>query len=250
MKSLELTRFESANHTRPAVRMGAVVETSKAYTLASSHGMVVVGGMCPTVEVVTGNGTLIASNSTHLSDLFWALRGGGGGAYGVVVSMTVKNFRDTYTSSAHLTIPNNTTNTESLYEFIGFVMALAFVAGLHKRELDTLMQQAFETVSDLHLDFEYTSSESPAFLSAFSSLPMMWNVSDYNAGGRLIPRDLVTMNNNTEGLVKAIRHVGSHTLFSAVSFNVRDEASSPDEVAVYPSSHEALFNTFIGVPTS
>jgi hypothetical protein len=38
--------------------------------------------------VVLANGTLITTNAYQYSDLFWALRGGGGGTYGVVLSAT------------------------------------------------------------------------------------------------------------------------------------------------------------------
>jgi FAD/FMN-containing dehydrogenase len=41
-------------------------------------------------EVVTANGKLVKANSKENSDLYWALNGGGGSTYGVVVSMTAK----------------------------------------------------------------------------------------------------------------------------------------------------------------
>ena len=39
-------------------------------------------------EVVLSNGTIVTANACSEPDLFWALRGGGGGTYGVVTSMT------------------------------------------------------------------------------------------------------------------------------------------------------------------
>lgn len=42
------------------------------------------------LEVVTADGRLLQCDSTHHDDLFWALRGGGGGNFGVVVSFTFK----------------------------------------------------------------------------------------------------------------------------------------------------------------
>jgi hypothetical protein len=38
--------------------------------------------------VVLANGTLVTTNAYQYPDLFWALRGGGGGTYGVVLSVT------------------------------------------------------------------------------------------------------------------------------------------------------------------
>ncbi|KAF7956664.1 hypothetical protein EAE96_003998 [Botrytis aclada] len=281
-----------------AVKVGAGVHAIDAYTFANLHDLVVVGGNCPTVglaggysqggghgplasthslgadqvlewEVVTVNGTLLTANSTHYADLFWALRGGGGGNYGVVVSMTVKAFPDTYASSAYFTILDNGTNTDTIDEAIGgfltvlpnivdagvyalwvvepagFFLMPAFVPGLHKEELDTIMQPTLSILSSLNLDYQYTSSESSTFLSAYEALTSNWNVSDWNTGGRLIPRD--TASNKTQELVAAIRNIGSQTLFSGVSFNVKNAVSSPDEVAINPYFRETLFNVFSGV---
>ena len=43
-------------------------------------------------EVVTADGELVTADLTHNSDLFWALKGGGPGAFGVVISATLKAF--------------------------------------------------------------------------------------------------------------------------------------------------------------
>lgn len=42
------------------------------------------------VELVTPDGRFITADETQNSDLFWAIRGGGGATWGVVTSMTVK----------------------------------------------------------------------------------------------------------------------------------------------------------------
>lgn len=43
-------------------------------------------------SVVISDGTFLTVNSHQHSDLFWALRGGGGGTYGVVTSVTYKTY--------------------------------------------------------------------------------------------------------------------------------------------------------------
>ncbi|OAA67716.1 FAD-binding, type 2 [Akanthomyces lecanii RCEF 1005] len=45
-------------------------------------------------EVVTADGKLLVANDYQNRDLFWALRGGGGGTFGVVVSVTIRTFPD------------------------------------------------------------------------------------------------------------------------------------------------------------
>lgn len=41
-------------------------------------------------HLVTANGTFITANETSNSDLFWALRGGGGSTFGIVTSAIVR----------------------------------------------------------------------------------------------------------------------------------------------------------------
>ncbi|KAJ5167687.1 uncharacterized protein N7482_003281 [Penicillium canariense] len=45
-------------------------------------------------EIVTANGALVTANSYQNTDLFWALRGGGGGTFGVVTSVTLRTFEE------------------------------------------------------------------------------------------------------------------------------------------------------------
>jgi hypothetical protein len=103
----------------PAVTVGAGTRWLEAYRAVTARGRYVQGGGCLTVgaaggftqgggfgslskhygtaagnlleaEVVTAGGeTLVASAHQH-PDLFWALRGGGGGTFGVVSSMTFR----------------------------------------------------------------------------------------------------------------------------------------------------------------
>lgn len=44
------------------------------------------------IEVVTPDGRFVTASLEQNSDLFWALRGGGGSTFGVVVSVTVRVF--------------------------------------------------------------------------------------------------------------------------------------------------------------
>ncbi|KAI0896946.1 FAD-binding domain-containing protein [Annulohypoxylon nitens] len=299
MKSLELIEYNSADYKGPAIKIGAGVLATDAYNFAHSHGLVVVGGNCPTVgiaggytqggghgplaslhglgadqvlewDVIIANGTLVKANATQNNDLFWALRGGGGGTYGIVVNMTVKAFPDTYASSAYLTALDNGTNTDTIYKSIktflttlpslvdagifalwvvspsGFSLMPAFAPGLHKNDLDKLLQPVIDDMNQLGLNYTYSSTENDTFLSTYDALPTKWNVSDYNSGGRLIPRDLVT--NNTDALLKAIREIGTENILTGVSFNVKNGVSSPDEVAVNPYFREALFDVFLAIP--
>jgi FAD/FMN-containing dehydrogenase len=103
----------------PAVSLGAGTRWLEAYQeVTGKHGRYVQGGGCTSVgaaggflqgggfgswskkfgiaaaglleaEVVTADGKLVIANACQHEDLFWALRGGGGGTYGVVTKVTL-----------------------------------------------------------------------------------------------------------------------------------------------------------------
>ncbi|KAH8700027.1 hypothetical protein GQ44DRAFT_718088 [Phaeosphaeriaceae sp. PMI808] len=300
MKDIDLIEnHQGADYSGPAIKVGAGVEAIEAYNFANSHNLMIVGGNCPTVgiaggftqggghghlaskyglsadqvlgwEVVTGTGELVTANSTSHPDLYWALRGGGGSTYGVVVSMIIKAFPDTYFSTAYATVLNNGTNTDALYEAVGtflqtlpslvdagafvvwvaapfgFMIMPATAPDLHQKDLDKLLEPFTTKLNDLKLEYQYTSWEKPTFLSNYNSQKSSWNVSDYNLGGRLIPRSLVE--ENPEGFLDAVRFISSQTLMSGVTFNVADGVSSPDEVAVNPYFRKALVGVSVGTP--
>lgn len=106
------------NSTVPALTFGAGTRWLEAYKAATDVGMYVQGGGCTSVgasggfiqgsgfgsfskmfgtgaggvlqfEVVTADGEIRIANAAQNSDLFWALRGGGGGTFGVVTKTTL-----------------------------------------------------------------------------------------------------------------------------------------------------------------
>ncbi|KAJ5776175.1 uncharacterized protein N7511_001186 [Penicillium nucicola] len=105
------------------VTLGAGVQLHEMYAYLGSKGLMVTGGASNTVgvaggyiqggghsflgslhgmasdnalefQVVLADGSLVFANSYQNADLFYALRGGGGGSFGVVVSVTVKAYPD------------------------------------------------------------------------------------------------------------------------------------------------------------
>lgn len=107
----------------PALTIGAGTRWLEAYDAATNqHNRYVQGGGCTTVgaaggfiqgggfgsfskkygtgamgilqvEIVTADGKTLIANQCQNKDLYWAVRGGGGGTFGVVTKMTLKTYK-------------------------------------------------------------------------------------------------------------------------------------------------------------
>ncbi|KAK8070582.1 FAD binding domain protein [Apiospora hydei] len=227
------------------------------------------------MEVVTPTGEFVIASPKENTDLFWALRGGGGGTFGVVTSATVKAFPDTYGSTASMMVANTGTNADALYSAIGgfiqkalpglvdagafvvwiaapfgFMISPAVAPGLTSTELDKLMQPMVDILKGAGLEYQYASAQHKTFLDSFESYSQAtsWNVSDYNVGGRLIPRSLAL--ERTDELVGAIRHISTTAFMSGVSYNVARGVAAAGDVAVHPYFRETLFGLALGTPVN
>ncbi|TGJ78842.1 hypothetical protein E0Z10_g9927, partial [Xylaria hypoxylon] len=125
----EVVQYKSQHYTGPALKAQSGVTGAQMAEFAFKHGYRAVVGSCPDVgvvggftqgggislmsgvyglgadnvlewEVVTVDGRHITATPTRNADLYWALSGGGGGTYAVVVSMTTRLFKDGTTSGA------------------------------------------------------------------------------------------------------------------------------------------------------
>ena len=74
------------------------------------------------ITIVTANGNHVIANPYQNEDLFWALRGGGGGTWGVVTSVTYKTHPYTPLSSALLLA--NSTNANSTQNILAEIIRL------------------------------------------------------------------------------------------------------------------------------
>ncbi|PVH95572.1 FAD-binding domain-containing protein [Periconia macrospinosa] len=303
-KGKEFIDYDSPTYTGKAFKFGAGISVTEAYEFAKSHGKVVVGANQPSVglvggytqggghgplasllglaadqvlewEVMLASGQVVTASksSGDYSDLHWALCGGGGGTYGVVISATVKAHKMLdVVSIADLTLqipPNATTEIENeFYDAVGtfishvptindagciaiwyitsqtFTLATLFAPSLSQESLDKLLQPVLEAYDTGRLSFAYSSKQYTDFLEAFQTQSSV-EVSNLNIGGRLIPRELI--DNDISALTASIRNITTRgALFSGVSFNVSQ--FEPESIGVNPYWRRSAFDAVVAMP--
>ena len=286
VNALEAYEFADAN--------GVVVVGGNCPTVGIAGGYTQGGGLGPLAskfglaadqvlewEVVTADGKLLTATPEQNADLFWALNGGGGGTFGVVASLTVKVHQSVEISAAQLMFTKTEENEDAFYDVVStfhnslpamvdagavinfvivpnaFVMTPAVAPNITPAQLDTFMQPTFDKLNHHGIPYQYNPQHFPTFLEYYQKMSLHpANVSDFQMGGRLIPRSLVQpdptpgIQSRTSELVSAIREIISHgdTVFSGVSFNVANSAPSPSTVSANPYWREALYSAVFGIP--
>lgn len=101
-------KIATGNDARPATGGGWALNGGHG-NLATTYGL----GADNLVEVsiVTPDGQLRIVNQCQDSDLFWALRGAGGGAFGVVLNVTIRAYVDSPVTMGIFSISNGTPET-------------------------------------------------------------------------------------------------------------------------------------------
>ncbi|KAJ4130590.1 hypothetical protein NW754_009643 [Fusarium falciforme] len=141
LKTIEFSEWSDDYYNGPAVTVGAGVVGYEVLEAAHAKGFTVVNGECATVglaggftqggghsalstqfglgadqtlsfTVVTADGRTVVASPTQNADLYWALSGGGGGTFGVVVSMTVKVYKSQNVGGAAFQLLAPTTTPE------------------------------------------------------------------------------------------------------------------------------------------
>ncbi|KAL5344380.1 hypothetical protein ACLOAV_010640 [Pseudogymnoascus australis] len=147
LKSINFIKsYSSPSYRGPAFKLGAGIQVLDLYEAAKKYGVTAVGGECKgvgvtggyiaggghspisskygmgadqvlSIDVVTPSGRFITADENNNKDLFWAIRGGGGGTFGVVTSMTVKVHPKMHFSGVTFTILSgaNTNVTDGLF---------------------------------------------------------------------------------------------------------------------------------------
>jgi hypothetical protein len=307
LKDIEFLNWNDTNYSGPAVKVGAGVEGFEAIEAASPHGLAVVTGECSTVgiaggfaqggghsilstifglgadqaleyEVITASGEFVTASATENSDLYWALSGGGGGTYGVVISLTVRvhpagtvggaslafapvgGDTETYNgavSQFHSLLPSMIDHGVSIVYFLTnasfSIQSLTAFNSTGEFVQETVLTPFTQVLENLSIPFNATYT-TLSYLDHYNTyegpLPYgFFTVGGFQYGSRLIPRSLIEDDNAS--LQKAITNlttgggvfiIGSSASYAAPSSGIPN--------AVFPPWREALIQMQLLTPYS
>ena len=94
----------------PSVGLGGYIQGGGHGPLASTHGLA--SNQVLQMTVVTTTGDVLTANDFQNQDLFWALRGGGPGQYGVVTEYVIKHFPapENVVTASFMMVPQGNSN--------------------------------------------------------------------------------------------------------------------------------------------
>ncbi|KAJ5248565.1 FAD/FMN-containing dehydrogenase, partial [Penicillium chermesinum] len=306
LKDISFVDYKSPSYSGKAVKLGAGVQVSESNAAAHAKGLTIVGGNARSVgisggysqggghgqlvsqyglaadqvlewEVVTGTGDLVtATPDNEHADLWWALAGGGGGTYGVVVSMTSKAHPELNTATANLTFSSVGTTQTAFYGAVrtflestlgrlldsrgaavwyivdgAFELVPITLPGGSKQDLQSIMSPLLGKLKQENISYEYSIQDFPTWYASFEAMSADVNVTEDNIGGRLIPRSVV--DNQTEALLDRFREIAdAGAVLSGISVNAslvhRNQTLPPN--SVNPAWRDAAIDIVVGKPLS
>jgi hypothetical protein len=308
LKSIEFLNYKSKDYNGPAIKMGAGVQGFEAYNAAHAQGLRVVGGTCLTVglaggysqggghsvlastyglgadqtlewEVVTADGKLVTASPTKNSDLYWALSGGGGGTYGVVLSLTSKAHPDGEIGGATLAFNAAGISLDTFWDAVSvwhaglpaivdrgvqtihavgggaYILEVLTWPGHSEAEVTALLQPFTNALKDRNISYFLNVVSSPNFLEHFAKFlgPLPFGPPSFNAdqvtGGRLVPRSVVQTNN--AALTSVLRNIVDNNYFLAffgVNVSHALVGNTPSSNAVLPAWRDAIMSVMVGAP--
>jgi len=305
LKKIEIIKtYKSSWYSGPAVKLGPGVIAGEAYQAVSAAGYRIVAPECGLTgmaggytqgvghsqlttayglapdqvlewEVVTPSGQYLTATPKQNEDLYWALAGGGGGTYGIVLSMTVRAFPDGPVAGGALIIDN--TNNTAFWEAIAiwFNTAPSFVkdtpnnvqflvtnATLYVFDfilpdqpvsaINSLLSTYLPELTSRNLTYNLTTYQSRNYVAnlekSYGNLPYGHLCPNYPViSSRLIPRATVLNRTANAELMSVFREitqdgtwfVGCSIINTAESNNTKIRPSHPPN-SVHPAWREAI----------
>lgn len=240
---------------------------SSIYGMAADH---VLG-----FEVITPIGEFVTANSTSNPDLFWALRGGGGGTFGVVSSVTIKVYKDMPVATASWTLESSKLGKDKFWAAIRayfdraidnvdagtysywltvpsgqnftFIMQPLFAPNKTAAQLNTLLGPYLSKLTALNIPFSPKITEYKSFFPAWQSQFPLEAMEDVTSvvSSRLFPRSNFaseTGRNLTFNVLRATAEAGA----TLIAFNMANRGSAPDN-AVNPAWRNSIYHIIAGL---
>jgi hypothetical protein len=299
MNSVEvIPSYSSSYYNGPAIKMGAGVRGVDVLPVAQASGLVVITGSCPSVgivggytqggghsslsstygmaayqalewEVILADGSHVVATPTQNKDLYWALSGGGPGTYGVVVSLTVRAYKDVQVGGATIYFTPARVSNDTYWDGIaawlagipalvdagasaGFLMSSSFflvqpvtLPGATKDDMKKLLTPLSNKLDSLNITYSLNITSESTFLEHYAlylgPLPGGAYPVDRLMGGRFVPRSVVQQ--NKDGLVNTLRYLAENTdaFLGAVALtSSAGEAIAPNSIT--PKWREAVIS--------
>ncbi|KAL8882140.1 MAG: hypothetical protein Q9198_000812 [Flavoplaca austrocitrina] len=259
-----LANYSSPSYSGPAVKFGAGVIAGEAYETVRKAGYRIVapecgltgvtggyvqgGGQSQLVtayglaadqvlewEVVTPRGEYLIATPENNTHLYWALAGGGGGTYGVVLSATSKAFPEGPVAGGQMIV--QTKNTTALWEAIGVwynqapsyvnnssdniqffitnetLTVLSFtMPDKDASSIDNLLTPFLSDLDRLDIPYNLTTTNYPTYIDSFTAsygpLPYGNLCPNYPIlSSRLIPRSTVLNQTTNKNLMDVFRTI-------------------------------------------
>lgn len=219
-------------------------------------------------EVVDASGQLLVATREKNKDLYWALSGGGGGTYGVVVSMTSKVHADVPVAAANITISASGLELDTFWTAVTAwhdilpslldqgIMATAYIMndsfavspinapGLSSKELASLLQPYFDQLDKSKITYKKFVGDFPGHLPEHEAMQPPQLVSLFQGAGWLIPRSVVEERN--DALTAAFRSVMEDGgMILSLAINASREVAGDFDNSVLPAWRRAAVLAFI-----
>ncbi|PVH85595.1 FAD/FMN-containing dehydrogenase [Cadophora sp. DSE1049] len=314
LKDIDFLDWSDSNYEGKAIKMGAGVQGFEAIAAGHRHGLVPITGECPTVgvaggytqggghsalstsfglaadqvlefKVVTADGSLVTASPSHNQDLYWALSGGGGGTFGVVVSMVAKVYPDTIVSGASMSFTSTEISADTFYQAtekfhsllpdivdagamviyyftnVGFQIQPLTAYNKTSDDVKNMLGPFTICLDELGITYNVSYTQSSTYMEHFNTYlgPLPYGnieVGIAQYGGRLIPRTAIQQNNSA--VSKSLRNITENGVtFIGVGVDVSSKSSStsqsrtpspPLNNSILPAWRRALISATLTTP--
>ncbi|TDZ39672.1 FAD-linked oxidoreductase ZEB1 [Colletotrichum spinosum] len=297
-----LPEYRGPGYSGPAFKLAAGVSVREVYEAAEKHGVTVLGAVSWSVgyaggmitdggqnplagiygmaadhvvafELVTADGRLRTVSESENPDLFWALRGGGGGTFGVVVSVIIRAHPKMNVVTAKWTLDTSNNDPERFWkgarkfydEFLNWTdaglysfyimwptpqlsMNYMFAPNHSLESYREVVRPFFDYLEAENISLS-VSHQATAHDSFYAAYQATWGANNFPVGvdtslpaNRLVPRrNFVDKYEETYALIKSHVSSGKHFLgYHNAPSNAAPSVANQDN-AVNPAFREMVF---------